>query len=514
MNRNTLIFWGGIAMVTIGVLLHLPSFIMSAPVGYRLCGTELDATMLAGIGIIFVGTVVAGLSLIRPAVPGAEAKLAAARPVAIEDQGLTLAHWTLMLTVMVALIIDVMKPITLGFTVPGTMAEYGLTRPQAALLPLCGLTGTMLGSLIWGMVADRMGRRGAILLAAIQFIGTSICGTMPDYTGNLIMCGLMGLSAGGMLPIAYTLLAETIPARHRGWAVVLIGGAGVSGGYLAASLSATFLEPAFSWRALWFMGLPTGVILMMLNNFIPESPGFLLLRGEVEEAEAVMRRYRMPPPASRKRVAPQMADWRAFGTLTTLALLLSALVWGLVNHGLLLWLPADLRARGLSAAAANGILANGALFAFPTAAVTAWMYHAWSTKWTLVTMTGVMLLGLLGFPLLPAHLNADDQLAPVLVTFLLVGTSGVIAALLPFSAESYAITVRGRATGLMAGASKLGGIAAQLLTIAALVPVLTAFAWALVIPTAIGAILVGRFAAETRERQLDVSAEVQMQGAD
>jgi len=300
MQRKTLMFWGGIALVTIGVLMHLPMYILSAPAGYHLCGMDMDLTMWVGIGSIIVGTGISWFALIRPVVPGAEARLAEARLHAEPPvQELTPAHWTLLFTVVVALVIDVMKPATLGFTVPGTMAEYGLARPQAALLPLSGLTGTMLGSFIWGVMADKMGRRGAILAAAIMFIGTSICGTMTSYYGNLVMCMLMGLSAGGMLPIAYTLLAETIPAKHRGWAVVLIGGAGVSGGFLAASIAATLIEPQLSWRALWFLGLPTGVALMMLNHFIPESPGFLLLRGEVEEAQHVMHRYRMPAPAPR-----------------------------------------------------------------------------------------------------------------------------------------------------------------------------------------------------------------------
>ena len=46
---------------------------------------------------------------------------------------------------------------------------------------------------------------------------------MPDFYWNLGMCFLMGLGVGGMLPIAYALLAETIPARHRGWLMVLVG---------------------------------------------------------------------------------------------------------------------------------------------------------------------------------------------------------------------------------------------------------------------------------------------------
>ncbi len=53
----------------------------------------------------------------------------------------------------------------------------------------------------------------------------------------------MGAGAGGMLPVTYTLLAETMPSRHRGWALVLVGGLGAVGGYFAASaLSALLVQ--------------------------------------------------------------------------------------------------------------------------------------------------------------------------------------------------------------------------------------------------------------------------------
>lgn len=47
---------------------------------------------------------------------------------------------------------------------------------------------------------------------------------MPGFAWNLVMCFLMGIGAGGMLPITFALIAETVPARHRGWLMVLIGG--------------------------------------------------------------------------------------------------------------------------------------------------------------------------------------------------------------------------------------------------------------------------------------------------
>ena len=100
-----------------------------------------------------------------------------------------------------------------------------------------------------------------------------------------------------MLPIAFALLAETIPARHRSWLMVLIGG-DVAGAYIVTSLLASMLEPRFGWRVLWLIGLPTGVLLILLNRWIPESPRFLLAAGRVDEAEAVMA----PAPASCGRI--------------------------------------------------------------------------------------------------------------------------------------------------------------------------------------------------------------------
>ena len=112
--------------------------------------------------------------------------------------------------VTLAVVIDSMKPASLGFVVPGTATEYGLSLPVVALIPFCALTGLVVGSYVWGIIADRVGRRAAILLSGIMFVGTAICGAMPLFEANLFMCFVMGLAAGGMLPITYALLAECI----------------------------------------------------------------------------------------------------------------------------------------------------------------------------------------------------------------------------------------------------------------------------------------------------------------
>ena len=89
-----------------------------------------------------------------------------------------------------------MKAASLGFVTPGMRVKYGLTPRTIALLPFVALTGTTVGSFVWGALADIYGRRAAILLAAVMFVGTSICGAMPSFAWNIFMCFMMGLAAG------------------------------------------------------------------------------------------------------------------------------------------------------------------------------------------------------------------------------------------------------------------------------------------------------------------------------
>src|SRR5439155_1076965 len=188
-----------------------------------------------------------------------------------EDAPLSKSHWMLMGVLAIALVIDIMKPASLGFTIPGMVKEYGVSKSSASLVPFFALTGTVIGSIVWGIVADIYGRKASILLSAVMFVGTSICGAMPSLYWNVGMCFMMGAAAGGMLPVTYALLAEMMPSKHRGWALVLVGGLGAVGGYFAASGFSALLQPTYGWRILWLLNLQTGLSLVLLGALMPES---------------------------------------------------------------------------------------------------------------------------------------------------------------------------------------------------------------------------------------------------
>ena len=487
----------GCAMVTVGVLLHLPMFAMARSMGYRLAGMPMDLPMLAGMGLIVAGVVVAGFGLLPRNLAAQRAAAANIEIAAPEDAALGWPHIRLMLVLTVALVIDVMKPASLGFTIPGMIGEYHVPKATVSLVPFFALLGTVTGSIAWGVIADVYGRKASILLSAVMFVGTSICGAMPSLPWNIGMCFMMGAAAGGMLPVTYALLAEMMPNRHRGWSLVLVGGLGAVGGYFAASGISAELQPIFGWRILWLVNLPTGLLLVLLGGLIPESAKFLLARGRRAEAEAVMRRFGARAVAAPARVPtgaatlPQLGHGRVAARL--IALSVTALAWGAINFGLLLWLPADLVERGYSVGLTSSLLAQSALIACPTVLLAALLYSRWSTKWSLATMIVITVIGLVGVLRLPVGES------PVLaVALLIIGSNGIIAIVLPYAAESFPLRVRGRATGWVAACTKAGGLLAQILSITALVPSMGMVAAAIIVPTLAALVLVAWFGRETR----------------
>ena len=525
-RQKSLAFWAGSAMVVTGVILHLPMFWMGRTIHFRLAGMPMSSGMLTGMALIVFGVALAAYGLVPS---GRQRQIGSVFIVPPEDAPLTKAHWTQIGLLSVALVIDVMKASSLGFVVPGMREEYGLSFSAVAVLPFVALLGTTIGSFLWGTLADVYGRRAAILLASVMFVGTSICGAMPSFSWNIVMCFIMGLAAGGMLPVANALLAEILPTKHRGSCLVLLGGIGTVGGYFATSECSALLQPFFGWRIMWLLGFPTGLILIALSPLLPESARFLLQMGRIREAEQMLARYGSAITTDRAVARPMEAlatritgneESSSRSSLRPLlglavALTLAALAWGLVNFGVLLWLPGSLVAAGRSMGLASALIARSTLISIPTIALTTYLYSVWSTKRVLVLAIGVTTLGLLAT--LFGNSRAPSLISNPLVsvTLLVIGSSAVISILLPYTSESFPVRLRGRATGWIAGCSKVGGVMAQGLALMMLVPAFALAAGAIAIPTVGSLLLVVFFGHETRGRdlrELEIFSGVELTG--
>lgn len=515
-------FWLGCLLVLAGALAHMPMFMMGQHTHWQMVGMPMTTEMWIGMAIIPVGLLLSMFGLM-PRLEQMRQTAQGARDHhyfhIADGVPLNRAHWTLVIVLIVALAVDVMKPATLGFVMPGMSAEYAITKPTASLLALFALTGTTVGSVLWGRMGDLFGRRAAILLSALMFMGTAICGAMPTFEWNLAMCFLMGASAGGLLPIAFTLMAETIPAAHRGWLLVALGGVGTSAGYLLASGAAAILEPMFSWRVLWLLGLPTGALIVFLNRWIPESPRFLSNIGLENEARNVLRKFSGAsaaaieadhPPGAAHAVIDEAHPvvgmrqlLRGRHASITWGLLVCGIAWGLVNFGFLLWLPSNLVELGIDAKGASALLARSAILALPGIVLVVWLYHRWSSIRSLVLFIALTTLCLLAFFAM-ALMELRSAPATIAATAaLLVSVSGVIAMLIPYAAEIYPVHLRATGSGVVAAASKFGGILGAAFGVLGFFGNFMLSALLIAVPMAVSGFMLLRSGIETRGHRLE-----------
>ena len=141
---RTLLFWLGCGLITLGVSLHLPMLAEAHRMGNRLTGMAMDQAMVMGMAAIALG---AGLA-IYGALPGRRAHHGARDASLYEapdDMPINRHHAAVLAVLVVGLVIDTMKPATLGFVLPGLAREYGIAKSTAALLPFVALLGTTIG---------------------------------------------------------------------------------------------------------------------------------------------------------------------------------------------------------------------------------------------------------------------------------------------------------------------------------------------------------------------------------
>ncbi|MFB7493320.1 MFS transporter [Streptomyces sp. NPDC056161] len=542
------VFAAGSLLVVVGVVLHMPAYWSMRDDHFAMAGMGMDPAMTSGMLLMALGLGVAAWSLLpaRRPTTARVPKALTTRYAALDGAGFGRAHRGLVVVLSVALVVDTMKPASLGFTVPGMRAEYGLTAAEASLLPLVAIGGTIVGSVLWGWLADLYGRRSTILLSALMYVATSVCGFMPSFGWNLAMCALMGMAAGGMLPTVYSLMSESVPARRRGWIVVAQSGFSAAAGYLVASGCSTLLVPHYSWRVLWLLGLPTGLLLVVLRRWIPESPRFLIETGQQEEAARVMARYgiravpadaanagetatgvgagtgtpaattpgldgarapreRRPQPMG-PLVAPRTTGAgtgpRRFARLLsapyrrqTWVIILFGVSWSIVNWGFITFLPTFLTSAGSSTRASSLLFVSSAL-AVPATVVAAALYARWSSRKAMCLYAAATALVLVGYAVLRPERGGHGGALVVLTALLLVTSGGMVALLAPYATEVYPTALRATGSGVAAAGSKAGGLFGPLLLSSA--PRLEGLALVSAVPLVAAGLVLWRYGTETR----------------
>jgi AAHS family 4-hydroxybenzoate transporter-like MFS transporter len=185
----------------------------------------------------------------------------------------------------------------MGYAAPALVRDWGI--PPAALGGVfsAGLLGLFLGAILFGALADRLGRRPALLVATAWFAActllTARAGSLPEL---VVARALAGLGIGGVMPNATALVGEYSPRRRKVATMMIVTNAFLVGGILGGALSA-WLIPRYGWRSVFWAGglLPLAALAAMLQ-WLPESLQLLVLRGR--SPSSVARWLRRVDPAA------------------------------------------------------------------------------------------------------------------------------------------------------------------------------------------------------------------------
>src|SRR5437588_6444233 len=186
----------------------------------------------------------------------------------------------------------------IGYVAPSIDKEWGMTRGALGPVFSAGLFGLMIGALLFGPLADRVGRKKIIILSTLAFgIGTLVTGFVQDVNTLLAIRFLTGLGLGGAMPNAIAMTSEFNPRRRRA-TMVMIMFCGFSVGAALGGLLAAALIPQFGWRSVFVVGgLAPLVLAPVLALRLPESVRFLALTGHANDRVAGLLRLISPTAA-------------------------------------------------------------------------------------------------------------------------------------------------------------------------------------------------------------------------
>jgi len=153
-----------------------------------------------------------------------------------------------------------------------TLAErFGVSKKEIIWTITATLAMRPVGAVLFGLLADRYGRR-VPLMANVLFFSTVeiLCGFAPSYGAFLVLRALFGIGMGGEWGVGASLAMENAPRRWRG----LLSGilqSGYSIGYLLAAVAARFVLPAWGWRAMFWVGGAPALLALYIRWHVPES---------------------------------------------------------------------------------------------------------------------------------------------------------------------------------------------------------------------------------------------------
>ncbi|MBP2652678.1 MAG: transporter [Firmicutes bacterium] len=179
-----------------------------------------------------------------------------------------------------------------GAAVPLLLKEFGISPALAGVIGSYALFGAAFGALLFGWLADKIGRKVAIIICSAVFsAATGLTGLANGPDAFAIGRFLAGVGIGGAMPNIVALVSEYAPSRNRSLVVAVIFSGMQIGGIAAAGLS-MWLFPIVGWRPIFYIGALPLLLIPLFIKSLPESPIKLIDSNRIDEVKAILRKLR------------------------------------------------------------------------------------------------------------------------------------------------------------------------------------------------------------------------------
>ncbi len=247
---------------------------------------------------------------------------------------------------------DAFDALSLAFVLPVLKSAWNLSVAQVGWLISIGYIGQFIGALVFGNLAERIGRvRSAALAIGVMSVMALACMLTGRYEFLLLSRFIQGIGVGGEVPVAAVYISELSPTKARGRFFMLYEMIFPVGLMVTGQLGA-WLVPTYGWKSMFLIGGIPGIIIATLVLFLPESPRWLINRGRLGEAERLVEQLEAstsrrvqtePEPVSLPVADVARAGWREL--FSEVYRRRTLVVWALwfcsygIANGINNWLP-------------------------------------------------------------------------------------------------------------------------------------------------------------------------------
>ncbi|BCJ07288.1 MFS transporter [Pseudomonas sp. RtIB026] len=390
----------------------------------------------------------------------------------IDNARFTPFHWRVMAWCGLLLIFDGYDLFIYGVVLPVIMQEWALTPLQAGALGSYALFGMMFGALAFGSLADRIGRKKGIALCFALFSGATILNGFASSPSEFGLYRFFaGLGCGGLMPNAVALMNEYAPKRLRSTLVAIMFSGYSLGGMLSAGIGILLL-PRFGWESMFFAAAVPLLFLPVILFYLPESIGFLVRQGRVDEARRLLKR--LDPdcgvtehddlvvgaglPRDAGKASSVLELFRNGLAIRTLALWLAFFCCLLMVYALSSWLPKLMASAGYSLGSSLSFLLVLNFGGMAGAILGGWL----GDRYNLVKVKVAFFLA----AALSISLLGVNSPMPVLYLLIFIAgatTIGTQILLYAGAAQLYGLAVRSTGLGWASGIGRNGAIVGPLL---------------------------------------------------